>query len=227
MNSITPVSLAKRIDHTLLRPDAKVDAIHLVCDEALQWQFYSVCIEPQWLPVVAERLRGTEVKVVTVIDFPKGGQSTEARVRAVGEALKNGACEIDIVLGRERLVAKDYAAVERDLKEVMRVAGATPVKVILETSELTDPQKAIASALVKAAGAAFVKTSTGFSAKGATVADVQLMRSVVGEAMGVKASGGIRDYQTAVDMIMAGATRLGTSASVSIVQGAAGAGSGY
>ena len=220
-------SLAQYIDHTLLRPEATEEEILKVCDEAVSHHFKTVCVEAKWIPTVSTRLKGSKVLPITVISFPHGNDPAEKKRQDTKLAVEAGAKEIDMVLNRELLAKKDYAAVWNDIHQVVLAAQTNPVKVILETSELTDVEKRIACALVRSAGAHFVKTSTGFSKSGATENDIRLMRESVGDGFGVKASGGIRSYEDAVKMIKAGATRLGTSASVAIVQGAASSSGAY
>ena len=221
---VDPKILAKYIDHTLLRPEATSAEIEQVCDEAVEHGFHTVCVESKWLPVVVPRLKGSGVLPITVISFPSGDLATPLKAEAAGQAVEAGAREIDMVLNRTLLKEKHYALVLKDIADVVSSVPGIPVKVILETSELTEHEKVIASVLAKTAGARFVKTSTGFSKAGATESDVRLMREVVGNDTGVKASGGVRSYADAVKMILAGATRLGTSASIAIVKGAAGGG---
>lgn len=218
--------LALLIDHTLLRKDATAPEFEKLCQEAIQYGFKTVCVEAQWLPLVTQKLKGSSVLPIAVICFPEGTAPTSEKIKKTQEAVKAGAQEIDMVLNRELLKARKYTEALQDIKGVVEAAGKAPVKVILETSELTSEEKVIACVLAKIAGAAFVKTSTGFSKSGATVDDVRLMRQVVGPEMGVKASGGVRSYDDAVKMVGAGASRLGTSASVAIVGGAQGS-SGY
>lgn len=225
--NLDPKTLAQYIDHTLLRPEATEAEIIKLCDEAVTYHFKTVCVESKWLPTVTTRLKGSKVLPITVISFPHGSDSTEKKYQDTLSAVQMGAQEIDVVLNRALLSAKKYAEVWKDIHQVVLAAGKVPVKVILETSELTENEKRIACALVKAAGAHFVKTSTGFSKGGATESDIKLMRETVGPEFGVKASGGIRSYDDAVKMIAAGATRLGTSASISIVQGAGSSSGGY
>ncbi|MBI1860751.1 MAG: deoxyribose-phosphate aldolase [Deltaproteobacteria bacterium] len=208
--------LSRYIDHTLLLPTATREQLEQVVSEAIEYQFRTVCIESKWLSVAAPRLAKSSVLPITVISFPGGERSSAEKVREATEAVKLGAREVDMVLNRSLLAAARYKETLDDIRGVVD-AARVPVKVILETSELTDEQKAIACALAKAAGAAFVKTSTGFSRGGATAEDIRLMRRVVGPELGVKASGGIRTLKDALMMIEAGATRLGCSASVSIV----------
>lgn len=213
-----PRDLAPLIDHTLLDPGTTAEAVRALCAEAIQWGFAGACVRPEWVAEAARRLAGTGVRPVSVVDFPLGRGTTAARVREALEAVASGAAEIDVVVALEALLACDHRRVHEDLAELVGRSGV-PVKVIVETSRLTREQKAAACALAKAAGAAFVKTSTGFAGGGATAEDVALMRAVVGDDMGVKASGGIRTAADALRMVRAGANRLGTSASVAIVTG--------
>jgi deoxyribose-phosphate aldolase len=217
-------ALAALIDHTILKPEATADDVRKVCREARRYGFASVCVNPYWVPLVAAELRGSPVKVCTVVGFPLGATSTAAKVCETELALRDGAQEIDMVMNVGALKGGDYAAVESDIRLVAEAChrrGAL-LKVILETALLDDTEKAVACALAKLAGADFVKTSTGFSKHGATAADVALMRRVVGGQMGVKASGGIRTLEDLKAMTAAGATRIGASASVKIVEAAAG-----
>ncbi|HHU63126.1 MAG TPA: deoxyribose-phosphate aldolase [Clostridiales bacterium] len=210
--------LASMIDHTLLKPDATVEDVKKVCEEAKQYGFASVCINPGYVPLAVQTLRGSNVKTCTVIGFPLGATTTKTKVEETKEALENGAKEIDMVINVGALKSGDIDLVKNDIEEVVIAAkGRGIVKVIIETCLLTDDEKVKACTIAKAAGADFVKTSTGFSTGGATVEDIKLMREVVGPDMGVKASGGIRDYETAMAMINAGANRIGASASVAIV----------
>lgn len=218
--------LAQFIDHTLLRPDATESEIRRLCVEAKEYGFKTVCVSPKWVKLAAIELAGSSVLPITVISFPEGKDPLPEKIRESEEAIRNGAKELDMVLNRELLKARQYEAVLKEIQAVVAVAGSRPVKVILETSELTDLEKIAACVLCRLAGAAFVKTSTGFSKSGATESDVKLMRSTVGVQMGVKASGGVRTFQDAEKMIAAGATRLGTSAGVAIVQGATASGAG-
>jgi deoxyribose-phosphate aldolase len=215
------VNLAKTIDHTLLKPDATPDQIAQLCFEARKHGFASVCINPTWVKLCAELLQGSDVKVCTVIGFPLGATPPEVKVYEAQNALDHGATEIDMVLNIGALKARDLELVAKDIRGVVITAHnrSALTKVIIETSLLTDEEKVIACLLAKEAGADFVKTSTGFSGGGATVADVTLMRRTVGPEMGVKASGGVRTFEDADSMIKAGATRIGASAGVKIVQG--------
>ncbi|MCC6538686.1 MAG: deoxyribose-phosphate aldolase [Bryobacterales bacterium] len=215
-------AIAALIDHTLLKPEATETEIVKLCGEARQYGFASVCVNPYWVPRVAGLLRGSPVKVCTVIGFPLGASTTESKRAETAAALRCGAQEIDMVMNVGALRSGNEEAVKLDIAAVVDLAHAhgAIVKVILETALLDDNQKAIACTLAKLAKADFVKTSTGFSKGGATVADIKLMRDVVGPAMGVKASGGIRSFEDVAHMTAAGATRIGASASVKIVEGA-------
>jgi deoxyribose-phosphate aldolase len=216
-------AIARLIDHTVLKPEATRDDIVKLCREARQYEFASVCVNPYWVPLVRNELKGSPVKVCTVVGFPLGATSTEAKVAETAAALRAGAEEIDMVINVGALRSGDHEAVKLDIAQVVKVtheAGAI-VKVILETALLDDNQKAVASTLCKMAGADFVKTSTGFSKTGATAHDVALMRQVVGPDMGIKASGGIRTLDDLRTMAAAGATRIGASASVKIVEATA------
>lgn len=217
---IDRVKLASMIDHTLLKPDANRDAVSRLCQEAIEYGFASVCVNPVWVSYAAELLAGTSVKVCTVIGFPLGANVSETKAFEARAAVADGATEVDMVINVGALKSGDHDTVLNDIQAVVQVVeGHALVKVILETALLTDEEKTIACRLSKDAGAHFVKTSTGFGPGGATENDVALMRRMVGDAMGVKASGGIRDAETAMRMIAAGATRLGCSASVAIVRG--------
>ncbi len=216
-------SIASMIDHTILKPDATRDDVLKVCREAKKYNFASVCINPYWVSLVAGELRGTPVKVCTVVGFPLGANCTETKRTETVTALRAGAQEIDMVVNVGALRSGDYDAVKLDIHAVVEVsheAGAI-VKVILETALLDDNQKAVGCTLSKLAGADFVKTSTGFSTGGATAHDIALMRTVVGGDMGVKASGGIRTLEDVKTMAAAGASRIGASASVKIIEATA------
>ncbi|MGQ9623614.1 MAG: deoxyribose-phosphate aldolase [Candidatus Caldatribacteriaceae bacterium] len=217
---LAPQDLARYIDHTLLKPDATRHMIEKLCDEAIQYHFFAVCVNPFWVPLCARRLRGTGVKVATVVGFPLGATDSRTKAFETRNAIENGADEIDMVINVGALKSKDLKAVEEDLWAVKRACRSTTVtKAIIETCLLTDEEKVVASELVKKVGFDFVKTSTGFSTGGATARDVALIRRVVGPKMGIKASGGIRTFEDARLMIFSGATRLGTSSSVKIVSG--------
>ena len=213
-------SLAGMIDHTLLKPDATADMIAQLCFEARKYHFASVCVNPTHVKLSAELLRDTDVKVCTVTGFPLGATPPEVKAFETQKAIQDGATEIDMVINIGALKAGDHELVARDIREVVSVAHAAGalVKVIIETALLTDEEKIVASLLAKEAGADFVKTSTGFSGGGATAHDVALMRRVVGPDVGVKAAGGIRTQADAEQMVAAGATRLGASAGVKIIQ---------
>jgi deoxyribose-phosphate aldolase len=216
-------NIAALIDHTILKPEATRNDVIKICREAREYRFASVCVNPYWVPLVKAELSGSPVKVCTVVGFPLGATSTEAKVAETAAALRAGAQEIDMVINVGALRSGDTDAVKSDIQAVVRVsheAGAI-VKVILETALLDDTQKTVASRICKSAGADFVKTSTGFSTAGATVHDIALMRAAVGPNIGVKASGGIRTLQDVQAMTAAGATRIGASASVKIVEATA------
>jgi len=213
-------SLAAMIDHTLLRPDATRAEIVKLCREAARYGFASVCVNPYWVPLASSELAGTAVKVCAVDGFPFGATTTESKVAEAAAALRAGAREIDMVINIGALKSGDHLAVRLDIASVVAVAhqAGAIVKTILETALLDDSQKTAACALAKLAGADFVKTSTGFAAHGATARDVALMRAAVGPEMGVKAAGGIRTLADLEKMKAAGATRIGASASVRIVE---------
>jgi deoxyribose-phosphate aldolase len=222
--NFTPAQLAACIDHTLLKPDASLAQIEKLCAEAREYKFCSVCVNGAWVVAARHFLDGSDVKVACVAGFPLGAVAGDVKRFETETAVDDGAQEIDVVLNIARLKAGDDQFVLRELIDVAEAADERTVKVILETCLLTDEEKVRACRLVVESGAHFVKTSTGFSTGGATVADVKLMRETVGPKFGVKASGGIRDTQTALAMIAAGATRLGTSSGVAIVKGLAGSG---
>lgn len=208
------------IDHTLLKQDATKQQIEKLCAEAKEYVFASVCVNPTWVKTSAELLTGTPVKVCTVIGFPLGASTPETKAFETKDAIQNGAGEIDMVLNVGALKSEDLALVKRDIEAVVEAAkGKAIVKVILETCLLTKEEIKVASQLSKDAGADYVKTSTGFSTGGATVEDVKLMREVVGPDLGVKASGAVRSLEDVEKMIEAGATRIGASSGVQIMQG--------
>jgi deoxyribose-phosphate aldolase len=213
-------NIAALIDHTLLKADATKDQLKKMCDEAKLWGFATVCVNAVNIPYVARELAGSSVKAIAVVGFPLGAMTPSAKGFEAREAVRHGAREIDMVINMGALKGRDYALVLADICSVVGAAKPSPVKVILETGSLTHDEKVIACALSKCAGAAFVKTSTGFGPGGATVEDIELMRRVVGSEMGVKASGGVRDSAGAKAMVQAGADRIGASASVAIVTGA-------
>ncbi|RTE08491.1 deoxyribose-phosphate aldolase [Paenibacillus whitsoniae] len=216
--------IASYIDHTLLKADASTEAILKLCAEAAEHQFFSVCVNSQFVETAAKALEGTGVKVAAVVGFPLGASLSEVKAFEAAEAVESGASEIDTVLPIGLLMEGNYDAVRSDIQQVVEaVKDQAIVKVIMETGFLTEEQKVKACRLSEEAGAHFVKTSTGFGPGGATVEDVRLMRQNVSSHIGVKASGGVRDLQTAIAMIEAGATRLGTSSGVAIVNGTQGA----
>ena len=222
LTNIDP-TIAALIDHTILKADATREDVIKVCREARQYSFASVCVNAYWVPLVTAEVAGSPVKVCTVVGFPLGATSTEAKVAETTAAVRAGAQEIDMVINIGALKSGDTDAVRADIAAVVQSAhaGGAIVKVIIETALLDDTQKRVASQLAKAAGAEFVKTSTGFSTSGATAHDVALMRAAVGPQMGVKASGGIRTLDDLRTMAAAGATRIGASASVKIVEATA------
>ena len=213
------MNIAHTIDHTLLAPEATTEQIDNLCDEARHYEFYSVCILPRWIEHAKKRLGGSKVKVVTVISFPHGNDLSTSKALASQQAKNVGADEIDMVMNLDWAKSGNWPAVESDIAQVVKAVKPTPVKVILETCLLSQDQIQEACQAAVRAGAKFVKTSTGFSKGGATIEAVQLMKSSIPPTMEVKASGGIRDLPTALAMIQAGATRLGTSSGAAIVAG--------
>lgn len=207
----------KLFDHTILKADATKEAVLKICKEAKEYGFMSVCVNGYYTALVSRELTGTDVKTCTVVGFPLGQMSTKAKAMEASYAIEDGATEIDMVLNVGAMKDKEYAVVLDDIKEVKKACGEVTLKVILETCLLTEEEIVKACELSKEAGADFVKTSTGFSTAGAKSKDVAIMRCTVGDSMGVKASGGIRDKETAMEMVEAGASRLGTSATISIV----------
>jgi deoxyribose-phosphate aldolase len=212
------------IDHTLLKADATEAQVRQLCQEAARYRFAAVCVNPTWVRLCAELLQGTGVAVCTVAGFPLGATTTDAKVHEATRAVADGAAEVDMVINVGRLKSGEAEAVGEDIRAVCEAvhAGGARLKVIIETALLTEEEKVTACGLVRDAGADFVKTSTGFGPAGATAADVALMRRVVGTGMGVKAAGGIRDLAACLEMIEAGANRIGASAGVRIVTEAAG-----
>ena len=209
-----------QIDHTILKAEATESEIIKLCKEAIHYDFASVCVNPSMVPVAAKELKGTHVKVCTVIGFPLGATTTEVKVFETKDVIEKGATEVDMVINVGKLKERDLEYVKNDIKAVVEAAkGKALTKVIIETCLLTDEEKVIACQLSKEAGADFVKTSTGFSTGGATAADIKLMRETVGPDMGVKASGGVRSREDALAMIENGATRIGASASIAICEG--------
>ncbi len=213
--------VASLIDHTLLKPDASMDEVHKLCQEAKEYKFASVCVNPVWVEYCKEQLAGTDVLVATVIGFPLGALPAEAKAQEAAWAVEQGADELDMVLNIGFLKSGRYAEVEDDIRAVVKAAEGRVVKVIIETALLNDEEKVKACVLSQRAGAHYVKTSTGFSTGGATVHDVSIMRQVVGPTMGVKASGGIKTSEDAHKLIAAGASRIGASASIAIAGGSA------
>jgi deoxyribose-phosphate aldolase len=218
---LSPVQLASFIDHTLLKADATAKDIEKLCAEARENNFFSVCVNGSWISTAHHLLESSDVKIASVVGFPLGAMSGDTKRFETEAAIDDGANEIDVVLNVGKLKDGDDKYVLRELIDVVEAADERTVKVILETCLLTDEEKIRACQIVVESGAHFVKTSTGFSTSGATIADVKLLRATVGAKFGVKASGGIRDTKTALAMIEAGATRLGTSAGVGIVKGVA------
>lgn len=216
---ITAKDLAKYIDHTLLKPEATKVQILRLCEEALQNHFYGVCVNSGMISTCCEILKNTKIKIVSVVGFPLGACETSVKTFEASRAFNLGAHEVDMVLNISALKARDYQFVEKEIASIVHAAGGQIVKVILETFLLTDEEKVKACELAVSAGAHFVKTSTGFGGGGASVADILLMKkSVAGKAL-VKASGGIKNYAVAMDLIAAGASRLGTSSGVLLVTG--------
>jgi deoxyribose-phosphate aldolase len=216
-NEWTKASIARTIDHTLLKAIATERQVHELCVEAKANGFASVCINPAWVPLCAHELASSRVLVCTVIGFPLGANTTETKAFEAALAVKQGADEVDMVINLGAAKAGDWKAVEEDIRAVVKAAGKATVKVIIETCYLTDPEKVKACEAAARAGAHFVKTSTGFGTGGATPEDVKLMKKTVGDKLRVKASGGIRSYHDAIKMLEAGADRLGASSGVAIV----------
>ncbi len=213
-------NIAKMIDHTLLKPEATKQQIEEICAEAKEYTFASVCVNPTWVKYCSELLNGTEVKVCTVIGFPLGATTSEVKAFETTNAIENGATEVDMVINIGALKDGNDDLVKKDIEAVVQAAkGKALTKVIIEASLLTEDEKVRACQLSKEAGADFVKTSTGFSTGGATKEDIELMRKTVGPDLGVKASGGVRSLEDTETMIKAGATRIGASSGVKIVQG--------
>lgn len=208
--------MARFIDHTLLKPDVTPEQVEKICEEGIEYGFASVCVSPAWVPLAASLVRSSEVKVCTVVGFPLGASTTKSKAFEAEDAVSNGADELDMVMNIGALKSGSIAWLKEEIEEVLK-SGAI-VKVIIETGLLSEDEKVRACSLAKEARADFVKTCTGFGPGGATVEDVKLMRRVVGEKMGVKASGGIRNLATCKALLEAGATRIGTSAGVQIVR---------
>ncbi|WP_066057707.1 deoxyribose-phosphate aldolase [Robertmurraya korlensis] len=216
-------NMANLIDHTLLKADATKDQVEVLCQEAKKHGFFSVCVNSTWIETAVELLKGSDVKVCTVIGFPLGASTSETKGFETKDAIQKGAHEVDMVINIGLLKDGDDVTVEQDIRSVVKAAeGKALVKVIIETSLLTEEEKVRACKLAVQAGADYVKTSTGFSTGGATVEDITLMRETVGPEIGVKASGGVRNREVVEAMVEAGATRIGASSSVAIVQGETG-----
>lgn len=233
---LEPSELAAYIDHTYLKPDATPATIQTLCEEAAQFSFYSVCVNGRWVPLCRELLntwsmhnknKASQIGISAVCGFPLGAMNSSVKAYEAAQAVADGATEIDMVISIGSLLVGDTKAVEADIRAVVAaVDNQAIVKVIMETGMLSDEQKRLGCTIAEQAGAHYVKTSTGFGPGGATEADIQLMRQSVSTTIGVKASGGVRDYTTAITMIHAGATRIGTSSGIAIVQGLKGNG-GY
>ncbi|MDN6029855.1 MAG: deoxyribose-phosphate aldolase [Lactococcus plantarum] len=221
------MTLNKYIDHTVLKADTTQEKVQQIIDEAIQYDFMSVCINPTWVAYAAQKLADTDVKVCTVIGFPLGANTSVVKAYEASEAIKNGADEVDMVINIGAAKAGNWDLVASDIAAVVAAADGVTTKVIIETSLLTDEEKVQACQAAVKAGADFVKTSTGFSTAGATIDDIKLMRKTVGPDMGVKASGGVRSIADANAMIAAGATRLGTSNGVDIMKGNVADAGGY
>jgi deoxyribose-phosphate aldolase len=219
-NEMTASIMAQYVDHTLLKADAQQSDFDKLCDEAKQFQFKAVCVNSCRVAYVANKLEGSGVEVCSVVGFPLGAMETGAKAYEARRAIENGATEVDMVINVGALKSGDFKTVDDDIRALRKASeGSVALKVIIETCLLTDEEKTLACEIAKKAGADFVKSSTGFSTGGATIEDIVLMRKVVGSDLGVKASGGIKDFETAFAMIKAGATRLGTSSGVAIVEG--------
>jgi deoxyribose-phosphate aldolase len=210
--------LAKMIDHTLLNPSATQDQVERLCGEARSYEVYAICVNSTWVPLAVNMLKGTGVRVCSTVGFPLGTSLPAVKAFEAQTVTGLGAAEVDMVINVGALKSQDVAAVREDIVQVVKACKEAPVKVIIETSYLSDEEKVQACKLVQESGAAFVKTSTGFGSGGATVDDVRLMRRTVGERFGVKAAGGIRTYKDCIAMIEAGANRIGTSSTVQILK---------
>lgn len=210
--------LAKMIDHTLLDPSATRDRVERLCEEAKMYRVHAVCVNPSWVALAVSGLRGSDVKVCSTVGFPFGASLAEVKAFEAGAVIRLGASEVDMVINIGALKSQDLATVREDIVQVVKASKGLLVKVIIETAYLTEQEKVQACKLAGEAGAAYVKTSTGFSPRGATVDDVVLIRRTVGNRLGVKASGGIRTLKDALEMIAAGASRIGTSSTAQILQ---------
>ena len=210
--------LAKMIDHTLLDPSASRERVETLCQEAKRYEVYSVCVNPTWVPFTVDLLRGSDVKVCSTVGFPLGASLSEVKAFEAAAVLALGATEVDMVMNIGALKSGDSMSVREDIAQVVKASKRSLVKVIIETAYLSDQEKVEACRLAEEAGAAFVKTSTGFSSGGATAKDVRLLRNTVKDRLGVKASGGIRTLKDTLDMITAGANRIGTSRTAQILE---------
>lgn len=213
------MNIAQMIDHSLLKPDATKEEIRNLCEEGKKYGFVSVCVNPVWVSFCSDLLKGSSVRICTVSGFPLGANKPEVKAKEAETAIKEGAFEIDMVANIGALKSGDFRLVEEDIKAVRSAIGKEKIlKVIIETAVLTNEEKIKATQIIMACGADFVKTSTGFGYPGATVEDVKLLKKVVGDKIRIKASGGIKDYETALKLIEAGASRIGTSSGVKIVE---------
>jgi len=213
------LNIAQMIDHSLLKPDATKEEIRNLCEEGKKYGFVSVCVNPVWVSFCSDLLKGSKVRICTVSGFPLGANKPEVKAKEAETAIKEGSFEIDMVANIGALKSGDFKLVEEDIKAVRSAIGKEKIlKVIIETAVLTNEEKIKATQIIMACGADFVKTSTGFGYSGATVEDVKLLKKVVGDKIRIKASGGIRDYETALKLIEAGASRIGTSSGVKIVE---------
>lgn len=220
--------LSKYIDHTLLKAEAREEEVIKLCSEAKEYDFFSVCVNPSFVELASKELKGSDVKVCTVIGFPLGATTMQTKAFETKDAIEKGAHEVDMVINVGALKDEKYDYVREDIKAVVDASNKKAlVKVIIESCLLTDEEKVKACELSKEAGADYVKTSTGFSTGGATAADIALMRKTVGAELGVKASGGVRTYEDSIAMIEAGASRIGASASIAIVEKSVNSGQGY
>ncbi|NLI55960.1 deoxyribose-phosphate aldolase [bacterium] len=210
--------LARLIDHTLLKSETKIEDIKKLCEEAIKYQFYSVCINPCYVKTAKEFLKNSDIKICTVISFPLGASTIKTKIYEATEAIENGADEIDMVMNIGMFKSNRYEYIYEEISSIKKAIEYRILKVIIETSILSEEEKIKASEIIKKSGANFVKTSTGFSQGGATKEDVLLIRKSVGDNFGIKASGGIKTYQQAVELIKAGATRIGSSSSVKIME---------
>jgi len=220
---MSAVELAKYIDHTLLKPESVISQFEQLCDEALKYKFCSICVNSGWVSFVAKKLKGSGIKICAVVGFPLGAMDCQSKAQEAGNAVNAGADELDMVINIGALKSRDLKWVEEDIKAVRNASKSnTVLKVIIETFLLTEEEKVLACEISKKAGADFVKTCTGFLGGSATIEDIALMRKVVGPDMGVKASGGVRDYEKAIALLNAGANRLGCASSIAVMKGAPG-----